>query len=329
MAAVARNRRLLAAQAAYSLFAVVEQAVWVAVLLWAYGAGGTGLAGLVAVVQLVPAAVLAPIGGVLGDRMRRDRALVLVYGLQAVAIAAVAVLVHASAPDWSVVVAAAAATIFIGWVRPPHYALTAELSATPAEAAAANSLSGTRGGAGRVRRTGAGRCRHRRPVRRRRGGGLRGTEPGRRAPGRDGAAQPPRAAPGGARSPRCPVDRGPAGRRAVGRRRRRHRGGRPRERRRMRGARRDGATAPRGGGGAACSSASSSSSSARWRCSASRSPRSSWTQGRRRRDCSSGRSAPAPWSAPRPPWCCPAGPGSVRPWSAACCSVGCRCSPCR
>ena len=84
MAAVAHNRRLLAAQAAYALFAVVEQAVWVAVLLWAYAAGGTGLAGLVAVVQLVPAALLAPIGGVLGDRMRRDRALFLVYGLQAV-----------------------------------------------------------------------------------------------------------------------------------------------------------------------------------------------------------------------------------------------------
>jgi MFS family permease len=147
-AAVAHNGRLLAAQAAYALFAVVEQAVWVAVLLWAYGAGGTGLTGLVAVVQLVPAAVLAPVGGVLGDRVRRDRALVLVYVLQCVAITAVAVLVHVSAADWSVVVAAAAATIVIGWARPPHYALTAELSATPGEAAAANSLSGTLEGLG-------------------------------------------------------------------------------------------------------------------------------------------------------------------------------------
>src|SRR4249920_44561 len=99
VAAVTRNRRLLRAQSAYGLFSLVEQAVWLAVLLWAYAAGGTSLAGLVAVLQLVPAAVLAPVGGAIGDRMPRDRALRLVYGLQALTMALTATLIARHAPQ--------------------------------------------------------------------------------------------------------------------------------------------------------------------------------------------------------------------------------------
>ena len=44
-------------------------------LVYAFTKGGTTAAGLVALVQLVPAALVAPLGSVLGDRMRRDRAL--------------------------------------------------------------------------------------------------------------------------------------------------------------------------------------------------------------------------------------------------------------
>jgi len=142
-AAVAGNPRLLRTESAYALFAVNEQALWVVVLLWAYQAGGTALAGLVAVLQLVPAALLAPVGGIIGDRMARDRALRLVYSLQALSMATMAALVAVQAPRAAVVIAAVVATIVIGWCRPPHYAATTELSADPGEAAAANSLSGT------------------------------------------------------------------------------------------------------------------------------------------------------------------------------------------
>jgi predicted MFS family arabinose efflux permease len=141
MAAVAGNRRLLRAQAAYALFAVNELTLWVAVLLWAYSAGGTALAGLVAVLELAPAAALAPVGGYLGDRLARDRALRLTYTLQAVAIAVLAALVAAHAPTAAVVAAAVLSTIVVGWSRPPHYAAAAELSSDPGEAAAANALS--------------------------------------------------------------------------------------------------------------------------------------------------------------------------------------------
>ena len=82
---------MLRVEAAYAGFCVYEQACWVAVLFWAFAAGGPPLAGIVAVAQLVPAALLAPIGGMIGDRMPRDRALSLIYLMQAVAMGTMAI----------------------------------------------------------------------------------------------------------------------------------------------------------------------------------------------------------------------------------------------
>src|SRR5207342_1401332 len=62
-----RDGRLARAMAAFSLFSVVEYAIWVAVLLYAYGRGGVALAGIVNVAQLLPAAMLAPALGSVGD----------------------------------------------------------------------------------------------------------------------------------------------------------------------------------------------------------------------------------------------------------------------
>src|SRR5215467_4718456 len=81
-----RDRRLARTMAAFSLFAVVEYAIWVAVLLYAYGRGGAGLAGLVNVAQLLPAAILAPPLGSLGDRLPRGTALCSAYAAEALAL---------------------------------------------------------------------------------------------------------------------------------------------------------------------------------------------------------------------------------------------------
>ena len=69
---------------AYLVFNTAEWATWVAILVWAFGEGGASASGLIAIIQLVPAALVAPLGSVLGDRMRRSRALALGYALQAV-----------------------------------------------------------------------------------------------------------------------------------------------------------------------------------------------------------------------------------------------------
>ena len=140
--AVARNRILLRVQGAYGLFTVYEMALWVAVLLWAYSVGGAGFAGVVAIAQYVPAAVLAPVGGMVADRLPRDVALRFGYLAQGAAMGLLA-LVLTTGSRVGVVATAAVSCVFIGWTRPPHYAAAAELSRTPGQVAAANSLSGT------------------------------------------------------------------------------------------------------------------------------------------------------------------------------------------
>src|SRR4051812_27736731 len=80
--AVLHNRRLLRLVAGYALMAAYEMGIWVAVLLWAYDVGGVQLAGVAAFLQLLPAAVLAPLGDRVARRHRRDRSLSVVYATQ-------------------------------------------------------------------------------------------------------------------------------------------------------------------------------------------------------------------------------------------------------
>jgi predicted MFS family arabinose efflux permease len=145
--AVAHNRKLLRLESSFACFSVYEQACWVAVLFWAFATGGPPLAGFAAVAQLIPAAVLAPIGGFISDRIPRDHALGLIYGLQALSMGALAVTL-VGGQRALVIPAAIAATTLIGWSRPAHYAAAAELSDSPEEAAASNSLSGALEGIG-------------------------------------------------------------------------------------------------------------------------------------------------------------------------------------
>ena len=81
---VARDPQLLRIQTSFLGFAFAEHATWLAILVFAYARGGVGEAGVVAVVQLAPAIVVAPFAAYAGDRFRPERVLAFGYAAQAV-----------------------------------------------------------------------------------------------------------------------------------------------------------------------------------------------------------------------------------------------------
>jgi MFS family permease len=131
-------RRVLVA---YCLFDFVEFFVWLIVILWAYDVDGAGLAGLAALVQLIPAAFLAPAIASVGDRIPRGTALVLAHGLVGVTCLVTMAALRLDAPVAAVIVASTAATTAIAVVRPIHFAALPQLAASPDELVSGNSLS--------------------------------------------------------------------------------------------------------------------------------------------------------------------------------------------
>ncbi|MFL6022682.1 MAG: MFS transporter [Marmoricola sp.] len=127
---------------AYLIFNTQEWANWIALLVWGFEKGGVHEASLIAVVQLVPAAVLAPAVATFQGKRRRGAALRLSYLVQALTqeLLGVALLAGASFPVIAVV--AAAYSVAITFTRPAHNALLPELSDTTGELAAGNAASG-------------------------------------------------------------------------------------------------------------------------------------------------------------------------------------------
>jgi MFS family permease len=146
--ALMRSPALRRVLGAYFIFSSAELATWVAILVWAYDVGGAPAAGLIAVVQLVPATLLAPFLAQIGDRLRRDRALSLGFAIQASAFLATAAALTFDSPPLLVYVAATLAAIGITMTRPVHYATLPDISETPGQLTAANSLSSSGEGFG-------------------------------------------------------------------------------------------------------------------------------------------------------------------------------------
>ncbi len=138
-----RSRPLRRVLVAYFIFGTAEMATWVAILVWAYGRGGATAAGAMAFIQLVPATLVAPLGAVLGDRMRRNQALALGYATQSVTMAATGIALALDAPFAVCAVFAAAAASAVTLTRPVHNAILPDIAESPGELTAGNSATGT------------------------------------------------------------------------------------------------------------------------------------------------------------------------------------------
>jgi hypothetical protein len=135
---VSGNPGLLRVELAFVGFNVAEWATWVSILAFAYQVGGAPATGLVAVVQLVPAALVAPLASIAGDRYRRERVLLGGYLAQAASMAATAAALLAGAPVPLIYGLAALAATSVTITRPAQGALLPTLARTPDELTAAN-----------------------------------------------------------------------------------------------------------------------------------------------------------------------------------------------
>ena len=141
--AAATSPSIARAVVAFGGFTMAEWAVWIAMLVYAYELGGAAAAGVVAVVQLLPSAVLSPLIAGFGDRLPRERMLLVSYLAQAASMGATAIALASSAGLVVVVALATLTTVAIGITRPAHFALLPALARTADEVTAANVASST------------------------------------------------------------------------------------------------------------------------------------------------------------------------------------------
>jgi MFS family permease len=141
--AVFANEDLRRVELAFLLFEMAKWGTRVAILVVAYENGGATETGLVAAIQLIPAAIVAPMASVIGDRMRRDRALLLGYAVQTVAVAAVAAALYWDASVAVVYILAAVVATSVTLTRPVQSALFPQLARSADELVAENVVAAT------------------------------------------------------------------------------------------------------------------------------------------------------------------------------------------
>ena len=139
-AAVGRNANLRSLELAWTASIVGHYAYLIAVSVYAYGIGGESAVGLIVLARLIPAALVAPFAGMLGDRYPRERVLVYTNVTRVLLIGAAAVAVFADTDPWVVYGLSIAATIATTPFRSSQAALTPSLARTPEELTAANAV---------------------------------------------------------------------------------------------------------------------------------------------------------------------------------------------
>jgi predicted MFS family arabinose efflux permease len=144
-AALASNLRrpdLRRAQLAFGSAYAAEWSFTVALGVVAFRDGGATAVGIVALIRMLPSALVAPFATAVADRVRRDRVLIWIGVMRAAAVAAAAVVMAVDLSAVFVYLLAVIATIPFTAFRPAHSALLPALCETPRELTAANASRG-------------------------------------------------------------------------------------------------------------------------------------------------------------------------------------------
>jgi MFS family permease len=139
-ASVWRNANLRWLELAWTASIIGHFAYLIAVSVYAYNVGGEKAVGLIFLARLIPAALVAPFAGMLGDRFPRERVLLFTNLTRIVLVSASAIGVFADADPWVVYGFSIAATIATTPFRSSQAALTPTLARTPEELTAANAV---------------------------------------------------------------------------------------------------------------------------------------------------------------------------------------------
>ena len=139
-ASVWRSANLRWLELAWMASVVGHFAFLVAVSVYAYDVGGEKAVGLIFLARLIPAAIVAPFAGMLGDRYPRERVLLFTNVTRVALVGAAALSVYLDADPWIVYGLSIAATIANTPFRSSQAALTPTLAATPEELTAANAV---------------------------------------------------------------------------------------------------------------------------------------------------------------------------------------------
>jgi MFS family permease len=142
LASTLANPNLRRALTGLTAFSICEWGGYIALIVFAYDQGGTRMIGVISLIQLLPAAVIAPLGSALGDRFRRERVLLLAESAMALTSALAAAAALAGAPPVLVYAAGCSVGYVLTLVRPTHGALLPWIARNPTELTSAYTAGG-------------------------------------------------------------------------------------------------------------------------------------------------------------------------------------------
>jgi MFS family permease len=140
---LARSKNLRRVELAWGGSITAEWAHFVALGVFAYKAGGTPAVGIAGLVRMLPAALVAPFAASLGDRFRRERFLVAISLLGALALGGSAAAFFISRSEALIFALAGVVGVASTLFRPALQAILPSLARTPEELIGANSASST------------------------------------------------------------------------------------------------------------------------------------------------------------------------------------------